>query len=315
MFSCQYEDGFTPRAYPFIVTSSINSIDETGATLNFELKDWGTGQIISYGVEFLETENVENKFYEGEYYVRELRGEPESSQVSIKLSSDLVPDTEYFAYPFVKTATSKITGKPVEFIAKGSSAPQISKVSKTTLGLNMSFNIIGKNFSSKKEWNQVDVLGTENYFIFKVNYASTDSLVIGVYPNIYWEGSKEDKFDLQVQTHNLSVNLPTQFNIDYPKILSINTLEVVPGDELVVTTNLENDSEFIYLSVNYIDGWNINYLLVPLEKVEKNRYRCIMPEFSVGTYKIGLHSSYLIDETTGGSFHFYFENTLNVLSK
>src|SRR5690606_22984522 len=108
----------------------------------------------------------------------------------------------------------------------------------------MSFEIIGKNFSSKKERNQVDILGTENYFRFKVNYASTDSLVIGVYPNIYWDGNKEDKFDLKVQTPDLIAILPAHFNIDYPRILSISTLEVVPGDELFITTNLENDSEF-----------------------------------------------------------------------
>ena len=314
MVSCQYEDGFTPRVYPFIVTSRVNSIDESGATLDFELKDWGSGQIISYGVEFLETEHVENKHYEGEYYVRELKGKPDSKQVSIKLTSDLSPNTEYLAYPFVKTSSSKITVKPVQFIAKGSSAPQILEVTKSTLGLNMSFGIIGKNFSSKKERNVVNVLGADNYFTFKVNYASTDSLFISVYPNILWEGSKDDKFDLKVQTHNQTANLPAQFNIEYPRILSINTLEITPGDELNITTNLENNSEFIYLTVNYSDGWNVNYLYVHMEKVDTNRYRSIMPEFPAGNYRIGLYSSYIIDETSGGGFHIYFENNLEVLS-
>ncbi len=315
MISCQNEDGFTPRSYPFVLSTGVNQVDTTGAILNFEVKDFGKGQIISYGVEFLESYNIENNPASEEYYVHQIEGKPEGNLVSFKITSDLVQGTEYIAYPFVKTASYKVSGEAIPFTAKGSSDPQILKVTKSTLGLNMSFEIIGKNFSSKKEWNQVEVLGIENYFRFKVNYASIDSLVIGVYPNIYWDGSKEDKFDLQVQTHDQTVNLPAHFNIDYPRILSINTLEVVPGDELFVTTNFENDSEFIYLTVNYSDGSNDNYLYVPLEKVNNNRYRCIMPEFPEGNYKIGLYSSYIIDETTGGGFHFYFENTLEVLSK
>lgn len=312
--ACQNDDGFTPRSYPFIVTEQVNLIDETGATFEFEIKDWGLGQITSYGIEFLETELANNKYYEGDYYLREIKGKPEGTQVTVKISSDLLHDTEYIAYPFVKTASTKTTGKAIRFTAKGSSDPQILKVTKSTLGLNMSFTIIGKNFSSKKESNQIDVLGTENYFRYKANYASTDSLVIGVYPNTYWEGSNKEKFDLKVQTHDLTAILPSHFNIEYPRILSINTLEVVPGDELIITTNLENDSQFIYLTVNNIDGWNVNYLNILLEKVENNRYRCIMPEFPAGNYRIGLYSGYIIDETTGGLFHLYFKDNLEVLS-
>lgn len=314
MISCQYEDGFTPRNYPFVVSTRVNQIDETGTTLDFEVKEFGNSQIISYGVEFIEAHNNSNLSSE-KYYVHQTEGKPEGNSVSFKITSDLLPDTEYIAYPFVKTVSYKVSGKAISFTAKGSSDPQILKVTKSTLGLNMSFEIIGKNFSTKEEWNQVEVLGTENYFRFKVNYASTDSLVIGVYPNSYWDGSKEDKFDLKVQTHDQSVILPDYFNIDYPRILSINTLEVVPGNELFVTTNLENDSEAIYLSVNYSDGMNDNYLYVPLEKVDHNRYRCIMPDFPAGNYKIGLYTSYRIDETTGGGFHIYFENNLEVLSE
>lgn len=313
--ACQNEDGFTPRSYPFILTQEANYIDETGATLEFEIKDWGLEEITSYGIEFLEIEHVENKYYEGEYYVRELKGKPESTQVSVKITSDLLLDTDYIAYPFMKTGSTKTIGKAIRFTAKGSSQPQIIKVNTSTLGLNMSFTIIGENFSSKQESNKIDVLGTENYFSYKVSYASTDSIVIGVYPIINREGSIEERFDLKVQTHDLMTILPSQFTIDYPRILSISTLEAVPGDELVVTTNLENDTEFMYLTVNNIDGWNVNSLNIPLEKVDNNRYRCIMPEFPAGNYRIGLYSSYIIDATNSGLFHLFYENNLEVLSR
>ncbi|PZX48684.1 IPT/TIG domain-containing protein [Algoriphagus chordae] len=315
LVACQNDEGFTPRSYPFILTNGVNLIDETGATFDFEIKDWGIGQITSYGIEFLETELADNKYSEGEYYLREIKGKPEGAQVSVKISSDLIDNTEYIAYPFVKTVSSKITGKSIRFRAKGSSNPQILKVTKSTLGLNMSFTITGKDFSSKKEWNQVLVSGTEKYFSYKVSYASTDSLVVGVYPITYWEGSIAEKFDLNVQTHGLTANLPSHFNIEYPRILSISTLEVVPGDEITITTNLENDSQFMYLTVNNIDGWNVNYLTILLEKIENNKYRCIMPEFPAGNYRIGLYSGYEIDETAAGLFHIYFEDNLEVLSK
>lgn len=310
--SCQFEEAFTPRSYAFVVSGEASQIDETGVSLDFEVKDFGERQITSHGVEFIESQFATDINTAKGFYSHQISGKPEK-HVSLRLSSDLQPDVEYLAYPFVKTASSTTYGKAIRFTAKGSSAPEILKVSKSTLGLNMSFTIIGKNFSSKKELNQVGVLGVEGYFRFEVNYAQQDSLVIDVYPDRKWQGNIDDKFDLRVQAYDQATILADQFTIDYPRILSISTLEVAPGGELLITTNLENDSEFIYLTVNYSDGPYLNYLHVPLEKTEKNRYRCIMPEFPAGNYRIGLYSSYVINEFSGGGFHTYYPKNLQVL--
>lgn len=313
LVSCQFQEGFTPRPYAFVLSEGVSQIDETGVSVDFQIKDFGVGEIISYGVEFIESQYAKDDHTSEGYYSFQIDGKPEK-HVSLRLSSDLQPEVEYLAYPFVKTGSTTTYGKAIRFTAKGSSAPEILKVSRSTLGLNMSFTIIGKNFSSRKEQNKIEVLGAEDYFRFEVHYASKDSLVIDVYPIWLREGNIEDKFDLRVQTYEQATILADQFTIDYPQILSISALEVAPGGELVITTNLENESEFIYLTVNYRDGPNLDYLHIPLEKIEKNRYRCVMPEFPAGNYRIGLYSSYIINESTGGGFHFYYAKNLEVLS-
>lgn len=314
-FSCEVNDSLSPRNYPFIETIGVSTIDQTGSVLDFEIKDFGTGQIMSYGVEFLEKENENTRFYEGGYYVHEINGKPEDDQVSIKITHDLIPNIEYIAYPFIKTFQTKIIGNPVFFTAKGSSAPEILTVSKSTLGLNFNFIVTGKNFSSKKEFNKVEVIGAENYFQFFVRHATRDSLIVSVYPNYYRIGNIEDKFDLKIQSHDQVAIAPDQFTIDYPRIVSISSLEVKPGDEILVATNLENETEFMYLTVNLIDGYGVNYIYIPLEKIERNNYKCIFPEFPEGNYKLGLYSGYTIDETAGGAIHIYYDQNIQVNSK
>lgn len=313
-FSCEVNESLTPRDYPFVETIGISSIDEMGSILDFEIKHFGSGQIISYGVEFLEKENFIIQNYEGGFYIHEIKGKPEGDQGSIKITHDLIPNVEYVAYPFIKTLQHKISGKPVFFTSKGSSAPEILTVSKSTLGLNYNFIVTGKNFSSKKEFNKVEVLGAENYFDFFVKRASRDSLVINVFPKTYRFGNIEDRFDLKIQSHDQVAIVLNQFNIDYPRILSISTLEVKPGDEIFVNTNLENKSEFIYLTVNLIGGYGVQYLYIPLEEVDENYYKCIFPEFPKGNYKLGLYSSFIIDETNGGGTHIFYDQNIQVIS-
>jgi|GEM_PF-2341454 len=311
--SCQNEDQFTPRIYPFISSTGVNSIDETGTSLDFELKDFGLDQITSYGIEFLETELVENRFNTEQFYIREIKGKPDGERVTIKLTSDLVPNRNYVAYPFVKTGTSKITGKGIRFTAKGSSPPQILRISKTVLGLNSFFEIIGKNFSSKKGFNTVEIPGAAEFFSVNVLDYATDTLIIGAFTQNYYKGDPDRKFDLKVITRNQFVIEPAHFSIDYPKILAINMLDVKSGDEVIVTLNLENDPTILYFTLN----WGLsNSFPLTLQKIGDNLYKTnILNDIPAGKYKVGLFAAQGYTSkniSIGGSTHVEYDQELIV---
>lgn len=312
--SCDIQDSITPRDYPFVETVGISTIDQTGAIMEFKFREFGGNEFSSYGVDFIQLEQTGNPNYQRESFTTELTAKPNGENVSVKITHDLISGIKYTAFPFVRSGQTKILGGPSTFIAKGVSPPEITSVSKTKLGLNWNFKIIGKNFSSVKQYNEVKVLGAEQFFRFSINYASSDTLIISANAITYRVGNIEDQFDLMVKSRDQSVILPKQFTIDYPRIVSINTLEVKPGEEIFVTTNFEDDPEFIYLTVNLIGGWNVNYIYIPLEKIEKNSYKCIFPEFPEGNYKIGLYSSIIIDGS-GGSIHIYYDQNMQVNSK
>ncbi len=312
--SCDVQDSITPRDYPFVETIGISSIDPTGAILDFRFQEFGKNEISSYGVDFIQLEETGNPNYQRESFTTELNGKPDEENVSVKISHDLIPGIKYTAFPFVRSGQTKILGSPSTFISKGISAPEIISVSKTKLGLNWNFKIIGKNFSSKKEYNEVKVLGAEPFFSFSVNYASSDTLIISLNSVSYRVGNIEDKFDLMVKSRDQSVILSNHFSIDYPRILSISTLKIAPGEEAVITTNLDNESEFLYFTIN-VNRNHENYLYIPLEKLGVNQYKFTMPDFPVGTYPIGLYSSHYRDEQSTVGVHYFYDQNLEIISK
>jgi hypothetical protein len=292
----------------------MSAIDQTGAIMEFKFREFEGNEFSNYGVDFIQLEEPENPNYQRESFTKVLPGKPSEKKVSVKITHDLVPGLKYTANPFIRSGQTKILGSPSTFISKGVSAPEITFVSKTKLGLNLSFKIIGKNFSSLKKYNKVKVLGTEQFFSFSINYASSDTLLVSVNLINYREGNIEDQFDLMVQTRDQSVILPNHFIIDYPRILSISTLKAAPGEEVFITTNLENKSEILYVTINE-KGGNSDYRYIPAEEISDNQYKFTIPEFPIGTYPLGLYASQYIDEQTTGGTHYQYDQKFTIVSK
>jgi hypothetical protein len=307
--SCEFHDEFTSREYPFVETIGMREINRNGASINFTIKDFGKigiSSISSYGVIYKDSASG-NK---DDFFIQELKGAPNGNDILVHINHDLIPQTDYIAYPFVKASNQTILGSPLIFTSEGNSPPEITEISATKLGVNLQFRVIGKNFSSIEGRNIIEIPGTEEYFSYDVYYSTQDTLLVSVYPNIYFEEDKNQKFDFSVTVNNQNATIPKYFSIEYPKIQAIDNLEYRIGDEINVELNLEAEPVFLYLTVNY-ESQN-GYLFLPLEKTDENKYKTTLTEFSKGNYPIGLFASYEVSPIAGVGVHQSYEKEITI---
>src|SRR5690606_29020567 len=99
--ACKEEESITPRNYPFVNRLGVHTIDETGASIDFEILQEGRASITGYGVEYLESARHGDIHYEPPYLKIELPGAPSPSKETIRIDYDMVMATEYVARPFV----------------------------------------------------------------------------------------------------------------------------------------------------------------------------------------------------------------------
>lgn len=308
--SCGFHDEFTSREYPFVETIGMGEINPNGATVNFTIKDFGKigkSSISSYGVIYIDSASEKND----DYFIQELKGAPNGNDILVHITHDLTPQTVYIAYPFVKASNQTILGSPLIFTSQGNSPPEITEISATKLGVNLQFRVIGKNFSSIEGKNIIEIPGTEEYFSYNVYYSTPDTLLVSVYPNIYYEEGNNQKFDFSVTVNNQNATIPNYFSIEYPKIQTIDNLEYRIGDEINVELNLEAEPVFLYLTVNY-ESQN-GYLYLNLEKTGENKYRTTLTEFPKGNYPIGLFASYNVSPIAGVGIHQFYENEITII--
>lgn len=286
-FGCQEEEGISQRNYPFIETLQLSNLDENGVTIEAHLLKNGTASIESYGVDYLESRYVENIYSDVDFITKEILESPESEFFSVRVESDLVAGEEYHAKPFVRSNGYKVYGESLIFQAEGSRAPEITEVNSSVLGMRLELVIKGKNFSTRIENNLIEVPGSEAYFRFNILEATSEMLRVQAMKwNSLAEFGHDQRFDLAVTTLGKKTVLPGHFSIGYPRITSINTLMAKEGEEILVNLALEEEKEFMYLTINY--DQNI-YLFLRLEKVSGDLYRTIMKDFTPGNYQLGLY--------------------------
>jgi hypothetical protein len=283
---CYEEDILTSRDYAFIESIEVNSIDESGASLKFQILDRGLSPIESYGVEYLEKELFRNQFYTGQYLKKEIFSSPEQDNLTVRVETDLVPGVIYFAKPFVKGNGFTVYGEQIEFLAKGSKAPVILETSSKVLGMVLEMTIKGNYFSARPENNIIKIPGTEEYFRFAVMESSTEMIRVKVikFGSLY-KSDESKRFDLKISVLGNQTLLPNYFSIGYPRISAINKLSAKIGEEILVNLILEVESEPMYLTLNYENQKN---LLLRLEKIDGALYKTTLTDFSPGKYNLGL---------------------------
>lgn len=282
---CQEEEVISQRNYPFIETVQLRNLDENGVTIEAQLLKNGTAPISSYGVDYLESRYVENNYSEVDFITEEILGSPESELFSVRVESDLIAGEEYYAKPFVRSNGYKVYGESLIFLAEGSRPPVITEVNSSVLGMRLEVVIKGKNFSTRIENNIIEVPGTEEYFRFNILEATSEMLRVQAMKwNSLAEFSPDQRFDLAVTSLGKKTILPDHFSIGYPRITSINTLMAKEGEEILVNLALEEEKEFMYLTINYDQN---TYLLLRLDKVSDDLYRTVLTNFPPGNYQLG----------------------------
>lgn len=282
---CQESETISPRRYPIIETLQIGGIDENGVTIDVKLIHPGPQTIDSYGADYLETRLAPNNNIEVPLLTKEINGAPGESEFSVRIESDLLEGEEYFVKPFVRSGSYKVYGSALVFHAKGSRTPQITEVNSSVLGMRLEFVIRGENFSNRIENNLVEVPGTGDTFHFEIVEAQWDMLRVRVFQIGLGAGiDPNSRFDLSVTSMGKTSVLKDHFSVGFPRITGMNTLKAKPGDELLVDIELEEESEFMYLTINYNKGV---YLLLRLTKISDGLYRTVMEEFPDGIYQLG----------------------------
>lgn len=284
-FSCQEEEFISQRDYPFVRPIEVHSIDETGASISFEIVKEGKNPITAYGAEYLEKDLANSEFWEYAYLVKYVNEIPEASTLSVRVSSDLLPGQTYVIKPFVEVNGSRIFGLESEFVALGSSPPEVTELNSRNIGMRKELIIKGKNFSQRSENNRIEIPGAENIVDFLHLETTSETLRYLVSINTLEPLQEDNSFDLVIKSNDKTTRLENYITLAYPKITEINTLSAKPGTELIVTLKIEEEREFMYLAINFNLG---EYLLLPLERTAESTYRTHLTNFPPGEYQLGL---------------------------
>ena len=285
LIGCQHEETVSPRNYPFIQSIDVNSIDETGAIVEFEVLKEGKIAIESYGVEFLEESVFQQSNLPKEYLVIETQGAPGQELISYKLKYDLKPKVEYLVKPFVRSGNTTIYGESIQFYSKGVNAPIISDVSINEISGSTQFKITGDYFSSVKDQNLIEIPFIEEYFNIEIISSTHQELTVELTRNSRPMTTLGDAYDLKLTVMGKSVTLPEHFTFGYPKIETINTLAAHVGQEILVTIDREYEGNLI-LSINeYPTG---NYHLIELEKINPTTYKGTVSNYLAGSFDLKL---------------------------
>ena len=95
--SCEQLEEITSRDYPFVESISVSDINETGVTVNFEIRKNGASPITSYGLEYW-VETFNGRQPNIQKVTRS--GAPESSVVDLRISYDMIK-AAYLVQPYV----------------------------------------------------------------------------------------------------------------------------------------------------------------------------------------------------------------------
>ena len=229
IFSCEKEEFITERGYPFLESISVSDVDETGATVNFEVKS-NAGAINEYGVEFVESHRVNTNYEEPVYYSISETGAPASGRlISIRIDQMLVKNVNYSVRPFARYGSKVVYGENLLFDSQGVRPPEITEVSDSELTQSQILTITGNYFNQSLEYLDVRIPELEGIYTVEILEHSTTQIKIKVWISGFNYTIPDGRFDLVVVSGEKSTTLQDFFSVVMPRIESISIVEGYVG--------------------------------------------------------------------------------------
>ena len=283
--SCQQEEMVTPRNYPFVISLGVHSIDNTGASVDFEILKEGKAAITSYGLEFLESSEFQFGNATKPYFIVEKSGVPSSEKETVRIDNNLIEGSEYVVKPFVRSDNITVYGETLLFNSKGVNSPEITEVSESLLLGSTDITISGDHFNSSLENNQVEIPGLEDYFRIELISVTRFELKLRLSRTYVAFPFSEKKYSLRLTSGGKTVVLPDHFSLGYPSIESISPLVGYVGDEIKVKFKSNSYLQNAELHINYGVSPSISY---SIESVSNDDYILDIGNLPPGKYPIKL---------------------------
>lgn len=238
LLGCKEEEIITTRNYPFIQSLQIHSIDNTGASFDFEIIKSGSGIISSYGVEFREVlSGLNNR--DSENYKIEQQGAPSSNLISFRITHDLVNGVEYMVLPFVRSGDMVVYGDALSFNSQGGRKPEITDISTNLIFGDMEFTITGNYFSSRNERNIVEIPGLEEFFRLEVLSSTNQEIRVKMTRRYFVVAAFGQKYSLKLTVADQSTFVVDHFTMAFPVIGHIDPLRAHVGKLIQIGINDE----------------------------------------------------------------------------
>jgi hypothetical protein len=287
-FSCKEEDAITPRNYPFIKTLDVHSIDETGASIDFEIAEKGNSVMNSFGVEYIESSRFEDIHNTLPPVQIEKTGTPPNTIETLRIDYDLVVGREYAVRPFVKTSSKIIYGEPALFDSRGVKGPEIREVSQSVIINSTEITITGDFFNSRIEDNSIEIPGFEDYFRIEIFAVSRNEIKFRLSRNyVPFPYNDGRKFSLHLKSGGKTAVLEDCFSLGFPSIESISPLSVYVGEEIRVKFN---PNAYLINSELYFNYNIFPSLSYPIEKITEDELVLKIGNLPTGKYPISLRS-------------------------
>jgi hypothetical protein len=132
-----------PAVYPRIMTLPVTDIGTEGATFNVDLLDMGSQNITEFGFTWSESMNSDKNTVDRIF----LEIPAGTGRFSIRVSSVLQVNKEYYVRSFIKTDDFLVYGTEIKFVSNGCLAPVITEVYPESAGWSDTITIKGDNFS------------------------------------------------------------------------------------------------------------------------------------------------------------------------
>jgi hypothetical protein len=281
---CNIDPRISERDYPIIRTLGSTEVNQTGASIEFEIVKDSKATITSYGVEYFDLSQPSVPYPEW-VFTEEISGKPSGNLGKVRLQYDLLKNENYIAVPFVKISGKTVFGEPTTFTSLGTKAPIINEISVTRLSGNHLMTIKGDFFSYENRFLSLNFSGLEEFFRFNIQSVSPKQIEVFVElrSSLY---SSDKKYDFILSVNGQQTVVKDAFEIGLPRILSVSPLELNVGETFQFELDVEAAPSFLDLAA-LIDG-NGTGTHLTLEKLSPTLYRSTVPNVDAGDYKLAL---------------------------
>ena len=284
--SCEQVEEITSRDYPFIQSISVSDINETGVTVNFEIKKNGSSAITSYGLEYwVQT------FNGGQPNIQRLTrsGNPESPLVQQRISYDMIKEA-YLVQPFVVAGGVTVYGEKLTFESLGVSAPKITEVTPREIKFYDQIHIKGDFFNSALDLNEVKLLGLEDIFTIRIDSVNNQNIWLSINLKNFSFQPTDQKYVFQVTSGGKFTQFADAISVYKPQILSVEPRRLFVGDSLEVALNFFQTPGDLTFDLTSESGKVLStYSYVTKEA---GRYKFLAGNTSPGRYDVSINSTF-----------------------